>query len=160
MGQAGNALLAGVDATDVARELDGLYCRHLLAVHWSLAVGNRLEGEALFLLSEELDEVLDQNLASARKLADRIAELGAAVTGDPRRLVSGAGRDGFDVPDGGDLTGILASALTAVRETIDAYGAALAATAGDELTRRLLLSLLRHEVARESDLEGATARRG
>jgi ferritin-like protein len=159
MGQAGNALIAGVDAAAVARELDGLYCWHLLAVHWSLAVSNRLEGQALFLLSQELDEVVDQNLASARKLADRVAELGEAATGDPRRLVSGAGRDGFDLPDGGDLAGILAAALTAVRETIDAYGAALEATAGDELTRRLLLSLLRHEVARESDLEGATARR-
>jgi hypothetical protein len=64
MGQSGDALLVGVDAAEVARELDGLYCRHLLAVHWSLAVTTRLEGEALFLLSEELDEVLDQNLAS------------------------------------------------------------------------------------------------
>ncbi|MBT2235755.1 hypothetical protein [Nonomuraea sp. NEAU-A123] len=41
---------------------------------------------------------------------------------------------------------------------IAAYGQVLEHTKGDELTRVVLLKLLRFEVARESDLEGAGAR--
>jgi ferritin-like protein len=148
----------GVDASGVADELDGLYARHLLAVHWCRAVSNRLEGQALFLLGDELDEVLEQNLSSARKLADRVGELGGAVAGDPRELVARAGRDGFDIPEGGDLGGILASALDSPEGDDRGLRGSASATAGDELTHRLLLSLVRHEVARESDLESAMAR--
>jgi hypothetical protein len=48
-------------------------------MHWALAVGNRLEGQPLFLLTDELNEVLDDSLDAARRLADRIAELDGAV---------------------------------------------------------------------------------
>jgi hypothetical protein len=79
MGQAGNALLGGADRDTVVDALDRLYCRHLVAMHWALAVGNRLEGQPLFLLTDELNEVLDDSLDAARRLADRIAELDGAV---------------------------------------------------------------------------------
>ena len=54
----------------------------------ALAIVNRLSGQALFLLASELEEVLSQNLDSAKKLAERIAELDGAVTEDPAALAA------------------------------------------------------------------------
>jgi ferritin-like protein len=157
MGQAGNALLGGADRDAVVDALDRLYCRHLVAMRWALAVRNRLEGQPLFLLTDELNEVLDDSLDAARRLADRIAELDGAVTGDPAALRQRNGQF-FVLPDASDLGAILASGLENVRETIAAYGEALETAAGDDITRQLLLELARREVARESDLEGVGAR--
>jgi ferritin-like protein len=156
MGQAGNALLGGADRDAIVDALDRLYCRHLVAMHWALAVGNRLEGQPLFLLTDELNEVLDDSLDAARKLADRIAELDGAVTGDPTALRQRNGQF-FVLPDVSDLGAILTAGLENVRETIASYGDALQTAAGDDVTRQLLLKLVRREIARESDLEGVGA---
>jgi hypothetical protein len=91
MGQAGNELLLGEDRELIIDTLDVLYCRHLMAVHCTLAIGNRLAGQALLHLKDEIEEVLAQNLDSARKLAERVAELDGAVSGDPATLAERAG---------------------------------------------------------------------
>lgn len=157
MGKAGNALLGGADSGKVANELDRLFCHHMLASNWALGVGNRLEGQPLYLLGDEMEEVYEQNRTSARELAERVAELGGAVTVDPAAMLERSPQDSFELPDCGDLGSILTMALARVRTAIEAYGQALKAAEGDELSRLVLLKLLRHEVARETDLEGAGA---
>ena len=153
MGQAGNELLLGEHRELIIDTLDLLYCRHPMAVHYALAIGNRLAGQALFLRKDEIEEVLAQNLDSARKLAERIAELDGAVTGDSATLAERGGVGPFELPNCSDLSAILAVRLDAVRATIRAYRDALATTQGDELSSQLLLKLVRLEIARESELE-------
>ena len=84
---------------DVIHALDSFYCHNAVAALWADAVANRLEGMAIYLLSDELPEVADHARAAAR-LADRISDLGGAVTGDPRQLIDRAlGDNEFIIPD-------------------------------------------------------------
>ncbi|MFI6319768.1 ferritin-like domain-containing protein [Nonomuraea sp. NPDC050556] len=158
MGREGNALLRGADPAQVADELDRLFCYHMLASNWALGVRNRLEGQPLYLLNDELEQVHERNLTSALALAYRVAELGGAVTVDPAAMLRQASLETVELPDCADLGSILGMALARTRTAIRTYGQVLDRTAGDELSRVLLLELLRHEVARESDLEAAGAR--
>jgi hypothetical protein len=87
MSQAGKALLRGVDAEAVVADLDRLRATHVVAEQWLLAVENRLGGPALYLLEDELPEQADMNRQAAALLADRVAELDGAITGDPTKLV-------------------------------------------------------------------------
>src|SRR5262249_39183093 len=77
----------------IIRKLDGFYCANVIASLWADAVGNRLEGPAIFLLSDELGEVSEHARGAAQRLADRIADLGGAITADPRELLDVAPRD-------------------------------------------------------------------
>ena len=63
--------------------LDSFYCHNVIAALWADAVANRLEGMAIYLLSDEIPEVAEHARAAARRLADRIGDLGGAITADP-----------------------------------------------------------------------------
>jgi ferritin-like protein len=159
MGQIGNQLLVEIAAAEVADELDRLYCYHLVAFCWAVGMGVRLEGQALFLLGDELTEVAEQNLAAARELAGRVSELGGVVTIDPSAFVQRSPAATLAVPDQArEVAEILRYALEQVRIALAAYGKLLDRTRGrDDLTHRLLVKLARQLAARETDLEGALA---
>ncbi len=80
-------------APDVIDALDSFYCHNVVVALWADAVANRLEGLAIYLLSDELPEVAEHARAAARRLADRIGDLGGAVTCDPRQLLDRAPGD-------------------------------------------------------------------
>ena len=70
--------------TKITDTLDSFYCFNVTAAAlWADAVINRLEALAIFLLGDELAKVADRARAAARRLADRIGDLGAAITADP-----------------------------------------------------------------------------
>lgn len=156
MSQAGNALLRGVDAEAVVGDLDRLRAAHVVAEQWLLAVENRLAGPALYLLQDELPGFADLNRQASAALADRVAELGGAITGDPTAVVELSGLGPFELPaDTSDPATITDYALERVRALIGAYGDALDRTRdADELTHRLLLKLVRQQVGIEAELEG------
>ena len=88
---------------DVIDALDSFYCHYVIAALWADAVANRLEGMAIYLLSDKIPEVAEHARAAARRLADRIGDLGGAITADPRQLLDRApGRAEFIIPDGSD----------------------------------------------------------
>src|SRR5215217_2788186 len=87
MGKAGVGLIKGIDVEEIVDTLDGYYCYNLVVMHFSHALRNRLEGQAAFLLGDEFEENAEQSLEAARKLADRIGDLGGEVTADPTRFV-------------------------------------------------------------------------
>jgi hypothetical protein len=68
----------------VIEALDGFYCHNVIVSLWADAVANRLEGLAIYLLSDELPEVAEHARKAAARLADRIGDLGGAITADPR----------------------------------------------------------------------------
>lgn len=156
MSQAGNALLRGVTPEAVVADLDRLRAAHIVAEQWLLAVKNRLAGPALYLLDDELPELAEINRQAGAALADRVAELNGAITGDPTKVVELSGLGPFELPaDTSDPAAITDYALERVRGLIGAYSEALGRTRdADELTHRLLLKLVRQQVEMEADLEG------
>jgi hypothetical protein len=62
--------MASRDGTvqDVIDDLDSFYCHNIVASLWADAVANRLEGMAIYLLSDEIPEVAEHARAAARRL--------------------------------------------------------------------------------------------
>ena len=58
----GAALVKGVDVEEVVERLDSFYCYNMVVLQFCLAMENRLEGQASFLLGDELEEVAEEAL--------------------------------------------------------------------------------------------------
>jgi ferritin-like protein len=153
--------MAGPDlaADDVIGALDSFYCHYVVANLWADAVANRLEGMAIYLLSDELPEVADHARKAAARLADRIGDLGGAVTADPRQLLDRApGNYEFTIPDCSDPRAILGYALRRLDLIIAAYQAFLDKTRGrDDVSFALVVNLLAAETHRRADVRAALA---
>ena len=95
-----------ITTQNVIDDLDSFYCHNIVVSLWADAVANPLEGMAIYLLGDELPEVAEHARAAAHRLADRIGDLGGAVTADPRQLVDRApGDTEFTIPDCSDPRG-------------------------------------------------------
>ena len=146
-------------AQDVIDALDSFYCHNVVASMWADAVANRLEGLAIYLLSDELAEVADQARAAAGRLAGRIGDLGGAITGDPRLLVDRApGEAEFTIPDCSDPRAITSYAFKRADVIIAAYQAFLDTVRGrDDVSFALVVGLLGAETHRRADIVAALA---
>jgi len=144
---------------DVIDALHSFYCHNVVAALWADAVANRLEGLAIYLLSDELPEVAGQARAAARRLADRIGDLGGAITGDPRQLVDRAPGDSeFTIPDCSDPRAITSYALRRLDVIIAAYQAFLDKVRGrDDVSFALVVGLLGAQTHRRADIVAALA---
>ena len=144
---------------NVIDDLDSFYCHNIVASLWAGAVANRLEGAAIYLLSDELPEVAEHARAAARRLADRIGDLGGAVTADPRQLVDRApGSNEFAIPDCSDPRAIVIYALQRLDVIIAAYQAFLDKVRGrDDVSFALVVGLLAAEAHRRADAISALA---
>ncbi|HET6779973.1 MAG TPA: ferritin-like domain-containing protein, partial [Nitrososphaera sp.] len=98
MGRAGNSLIKGIDVQEIIDTLDSFHAQSWVIVHFSLALKNRLQGQADFLLSKELEEKAQESMKHAKKLAERIAELGGTETGDPTEFVMLSPPKHFSMP--------------------------------------------------------------
>ena len=153
---------AGITAQDVIDDLDSFYCHNHVAALWADAVANRLEGLAIYLLSDELPEVAQYARAAARRLADRIGDLGGAVTADPRRFIDRAPGGGeFTIPDCSDPRAITSYALQRLDVIVTAYQAFLDKVRGrDDVSFALVVRLLGAETHRRADVLAALAGQG
>jgi ferritin-like protein len=144
---------------DVIDALDSFYCHSIIVSLWADAVANRLEGMAIYLLSDELPQVADHARTAARRLADRIGDLGGAITADPSQLLDRApGNYEFTIPDCSNPQAILGYALRRLDLIIDAYQDFLDKTRGrDDLSFALVVNLLATETHRRSDVQAALA---
>ena len=157
MGKAGVGLIKGIDVEEIVDTLDSYYCYNLVVMHFSHALRNRLEGQAAFLLGDELEENAEQGLKAAKKLADRIGDLGGVVSADPTQFVERSPLEEFSLPGSNSEVGvILGFVLERIRMIIGEYGAFLERVRGrDEISHLLVLDLLKEQVARESEIEAA-----
>ena len=139
--------------------LDSFYCHNVIAALWADAVANRLEGMAIYLLSDEIPEVAEDARAAARRLADRIGDLGGAVTADPRQLIDRAPGDvEFTIPDCSSPQAIASYALHRLDIIIDAYQTLLDKVRGrDDVSFALVVDLLAAETHRRADVIAALA---
>jgi len=146
--------------TEITDTLDSFYCYNIAAALWADAVINRLEGLAIFLLRDELAKVADRARAAARRLADRIGDLGGAITADPRQLLDRSIPVDFALPDCSDITSIGEYALQRLNTIIAAYEAFLDQVRGtDDVSFHLVLKLLAAETHQRADLQAALAPR-
>lgn len=147
------------DVRDVIDQLDSFYCHNIVTGLWADAVANRLQGLAIYLLSDELPEVAEHARTAARGLADRIGDLGGAVTGDPRQLLDRApGEYEFTIPDCSNPRAITGYALERLNDVIRAYQAFLDQVRGrDDVSFALVVGLLAAETHRRADIEAALA---
>jgi ferritin-like protein len=143
----------------VTDDLDCFYCHNIVVSLWADAVANRLEGLAIYLLSDELPEVAEVARKAARRLADRIGDLGGAVTGDPRQLLERAPGGGeFTIPDCSNPRAITSYALQRLDVIIAAYQDFLDKVRGrDDVSFALVVGLLAAETHRRADVQAALA---
>ena len=147
------------DIKDVIDVLDSFYCHNVVAGLWADAVANRLEGLAIYLLSDELPEVAENARQAAARLAGRIGDLGGAITADPRQLLDRApGNYEFAIPDCADPRAITSYALQRLDVIIAAYQAFLDQIRGrDDVSFALVVGLLAAETHRRADVAAALA---
>jgi ferritin-like protein len=146
-------------AQDVIEALDSFYCHNVVAALWADAVANRLEGMAIYLLTDELAEVADDARKASARLANRIGDLGGAITADPRQLLDTApGEAEFTIPDCSDPRAITTYALHRLNIIIAAYQELLDKVRGrDDVSFALVVSLLAAETHRRADVLAALA---
>lgn len=158
MGKAGNSLIRGIDVQELIDVLDSFHAQSWVIVHFSLGLKNRLEGQAAFLLSEELEDKAQESMKHAKKLAGRIAELGGTETADPTEFVMLSPLKRFSMPSStSDVKVILSYILEQEQTVIRRYGDFMTKIRDkDDLTYHLLCEILEDEIRRESEIEAAT----
>ena len=142
---------------DVIEALDSFYCHNVIVSLWADAVANRLEGLAIYLLSDELPEVAEHARQAAARLAVRIGDLGGAITADPRQLIDRApGTIEYTIPDCSDPRAIITYGLQRLNTIIDAYQDFLDKIRGrDDVSFALVVGLLATETHRRADVVAA-----
>lgn len=156
MGRAGNSLIKGIDIEEIIDVLDSFHAQSWVVVHFSLALKNRLEGEAAAsLLSKELEDKAQESMKHAKKLAERIAELGGTETGDPTEFVMLSPLKRFSMPSSNsDVKEILSFILELQQSIIKTYGVFLHRIKDkDDITYHVLREIMEDEVKRESEIE-------
>jgi ferritin-like protein len=142
------------------KTLDSFYCANVVVSLWAEAVGNRLEGPAIFLLTDELAEVSEHARAAARRLADRLGDLGGAITAGPSQLLDARpGDSDFELPDCGDVRSVIEVGLRELNVIIAAYEEFLVTVRDtDPVSHQLVTQLLSAETHRRADIEAALQR--
>ena len=155
MGSGGNSLIRGIDIQEIIDTLDSFHAQSWVIVHFSLALKNRLEGQAAFLLSKELEDKAQESMMHAKKLAERIAELGGIETGDPTEFVMLSPLKRFSMPNStSDVKVILSYILEQEQTIIRKYGDFMIKLRDkDDLTYHLLREIIEEEIRRESEIE-------
>lgn len=156
MGSAGNSLIKGIDIQEIIDALDSFHAQSWVVVHFSLGLKNRLEGQAAaFLLSKELEDKAQESMKHAKKLAERVAELGGTETADPKEFVMLSPLKRFSMPSStSDVKVILSYILEQEQTIIRKYGDFMIKIRDkDDLTYHLLREILEDEIRRESEIE-------
>ena len=154
-GSTGNFLIKGIDIQEIIDTLDSFHAQSWVVVHFSLGLKNRLEGQAAFLLSNELEDKAQESMKHAKKLAERIAELRGIETADPTEFVMLSPLKRFSMPSStSDVKVILSYILEQEQTIIRKYGDFMIKIRDkDDLTYHLLREILKDEIRRESEIE-------
>ena len=155
MGSAGNSLIKGIEVQEIIDTLDSFHAQSWVVVHFSLALKNRLEGQAAFMLPKELEDRAQESMKHAKKLAERIAELGGTETGDPTEFVMLSPLKHFSMPSSNsNVNEILSYVLELEQSIIRTYGDFLHRIRDkDDVTYHVLREIFEDEIRRESEIE-------
>src|SRR6516162_8179109 len=132
-----------ITTQNVIDDLDSFYCHNIVVSLWADAVANRLEGMAIYLLSDELPEVAEHG-------AQRPAAwpTGSAISAEPLP----------PTPACSDPRAIISYALHRLDVITAAYQAFLDTVRGrDDVSFALVVGLLAAEAHRRADAVAALA---
>ncbi|HEU4443952.1 MAG TPA: ferritin-like domain-containing protein [Nitrososphaeraceae archaeon] len=145
MGSAGNSLIRGIEVQqEIIDILDSFHAQSWVVVHFSLALKNRQEGQAAFLLSKELEYKAQESIMHAKKLA----ELGGTETADPTEFVMLSPLKRFSMPSSNsDVNEILSYILELEQSIIRTYGDFLHRIRDkDDVTYHVIREILEDEI--------------
>ena len=159
MGSYGNSLIKGIEAQEIIDTLDSFHAQSWVIAHFSWALKNRLEGQAAFLLSKKLEDKAQESMKHAKKLAERIAELGGTETADPTDFVMLSPSKRFSMPrSNSNMEEILSHILELEQTIIRTYGDFLHRIRDkDDITYHMLRKILEDEIRQESKIESVLA---
>ena len=159
MGRAGNSLIKGVEVQEIIDTLDSFHALSWVVTLFSLGMKNRLEGEAVFLLSKELEDNAQESMNHAKKLAERIAELGGTETTDPTEFVMLSPLKRFSMPSSNSNVKVILSYILELEQfIIRTYGDFLHVIKDkDDITYHVLREILEDEIRLESEIESVLA---
>ena len=159
MGSAGNSLIKGIEVQEIIDTLDSFHALSWVVALFSLGLKNRLEGQAAFLLSKELEDRAQESMKHAKKLAERIAELGGTETADPTEFVMLSPLKRFSMPSSNsNVNEILSYVLALEQSIIRTYGDFLHRIRDkDDATYHVLREMLEDEIRRECEIESVLA---
>lgn len=152
-------------AQELIDDLDSFYCHNHLVALWAAAVANRLEALGSTCSATKFPRLPSTLVRRHAAWADRIGDLGGAVTADPRPLIERApGTNEFTIPDCSDPRAITSYALQRLDVIVTAHQAFLDKVRGrDDVSFALVVRLLGAETHRRADVlatlagQGATA---
>jgi ferritin-like protein len=75
MGSTGNSLIKGIDIQEIIDTLDSFHAQSWVVVHFSQALKNKLEGQAAFLLSKELEDKAQESIKIQENLLNALQTL-------------------------------------------------------------------------------------
>ena len=159
MESAGNSLIKGVEVQEIIDTLDSFHALSWVVTLFSLGMKNRLEGEAIFLLSKELEDKAQESMKHAKKLAERIAELGGTETADPTEFVMLSPLKRFSMPSSNSNVKVILSYILELEQfIIRTYGDFLHGIKDkDDITYHVLREILEDEIRLESEIESVLA---
>lgn len=159
MGTTANSLLREQTPEQIATALDRLRSYHVLVTLWCWATLSDLTGQALVLLSEELETEASANATAARRLADRVAELGGSVAANPTELMTRARVEHVDLPeDPSHIGSVLGYALAQIQQILPVYDETVRGLLdADPIGYRLVVDLYSALATREDEIEAALA---
>ena len=159
MGRVGNSLIKGIEVQEIIDALDSFHALSWVVTLFSIGLRNRLEGEAVFLLSKELEDKAQESMKHAKKLAERIAELGGTETADPTEFVMLSPLKRFSMPSSNSNVKVILSYILELEQfIIRTYGDFLHGIKDkDDITYHVLREILEDEIRLESEIESVLA---
>jgi ferritin-like protein len=158
MGSAENSLLRETEIQEIIDALDSFHTQSWVVVHLSLALKDRLERQASSL-SKELEVKAQESMKHAKKLAERISELGEIDTCNSTEFPMLSPLNRFYMPSSGsNVNVILSHILELEQSTIRTYDDFLYGIKDkDYITYHVLREILEDKVRRESEMESILA---
>lgn len=145
---------AGLDVEALVKLLNKAYSDEWLAYYQYWVGAQIVVGPLSNTLREEFEEHADEELLHARKLANRISELGGKPALSPDDWYNNS-TCGYLIPSDAKSCALLKQNLRSERCAIEVYSKILMLVKGkDLLTSKIIREILADEVEHENDLEG------
>ena len=144
---------AGVDVSTLIKILNQAYCDEWLSYYQYWIGAKVVAGPQSHALIAELEEHAQEELEHARKLAQRIIELGGTPAISPEDWMEES-TCGYLAPSNPDAAEIVSQNLQAERCAIEVYNRILERLRGrDVVTAHIIREILEDEIEHEEDLE-------
>ncbi|OKY77750.1 MAG: Bacterial ferritin-like protein [Candidatus Methanohalarchaeum thermophilum] len=144
--------IVDLDVDELIDDLNKALADEWLAFYQYWVGAKVIEGPMRVIVEPELKEHAEEELEHAEKLADRISQLGGDPLLEPSKWFEET-NCGYSAPEDSHVRPILEQNIEGERCAIDTYKELIDKVKGkDEVTRALLLDILKDELEHEEEL--------